>query len=127
MEGIVKMGMPILSSSSYEKKEHICSYNYERTRPKAPNPNPRNFRIKKVVTVGDLVVVAINYPGCTNYEGNKILIFDSITEEEIRDLIIIDPHFFPNKVSPIARFAPTQEGWVNAIDFAYCIKDKEGS
>ena len=81
-----------------------------------PNPNPANYKILRyhAFEIGYLVL-EIQYMGCTNYEGRKILVFNC----KIQDLLkqkLIDPHFSDNKqmISPIARFEPTQTGW----DFA---------
>jgi hypothetical protein len=60
----------------------------------------------------------INYPDCTNYEGNKILVFHNISVEEIANANTIDPHFCDkDHVSPIARFRPSKDGWSMAEAF----------
>jgi hypothetical protein len=96
-----------------------------------PNPDPNNYKIIRSETCIPkskkgkkkrriYLVVEINYPDCTNYEGNKVLIYEGIM---LRDLLmqqLIDPHFSDNKKykSPIARFEPTQRGWNMAKLFA---------
>jgi len=81
-----------------------------------PNPNPRNFRIIKYGFYNDKYLVAmIHYPDCTNYEGNKIMVFEGIDPIQLEKLTFIDPHFCDgNHLSPIARFEPTDRGWVLA-------------
>jgi hypothetical protein len=61
----------------------------------------------------------MQYPDCTNYEGNKILVFRGVTLIDLVNQRQIDPHFFKDaKVkSPIARFEPTPQGWTMAQVF----------
>lgn len=83
------------------------------------NPNPSNYKIKKYEQDGIFLAVFINYPDCKNYEGDKILVFSNVTIEELKKQKIIDPHFSDNDEyhSPIARFQPTHNGWVLALEF----------
>ncbi len=85
-----------------------------------PNPNPRNYKILQHETVGDYLIVEIKYPDCTNYEGNKILLYRGITLKQLKAQGSIDPHFCnnPNFCSPIARFEPTDRGWQMAKNTA---------
>jgi hypothetical protein len=85
-----------------------------------PNPNPYNFKISQYREIGNYLIVFINYPDCTNYEGNKILVFKDARFIDLTMQEEIDPHFSENKtkLSPIARFVPSNEGWFNAISFA---------
>ena len=87
---------------------------------KLPNPNPANYVIKKSEEVGAFLILLIHYPDCTNYEGNKILVFKGVKPLDLLNQKLIDPHFFvdPKVASPIARFVPTDEGWEMAIRFA---------
>jgi hypothetical protein len=85
------------------------------------NPDPKNFTIVETDHwLGTRIIVAkINYPDCTNYEGDKILVFDDLSYDELYTLQTIDPHFCDKgHPSPIARFKPTKEGWKNALRFA---------
>lgn len=83
------------------------------------NPNPKNFKIINYKRIENFSIIKINYPESTNYEGNKILIFDGPTFNDLIKQGSIDPHFSDNKKyhSPIARFEPTTDGWNNAILF----------
>jgi len=83
------------------------------------NPDPFNFKIKEFMQIGPYLAVKICYPTCKNYEGNKILVYDGIEFEDLQKQKAIDPHFSTSKKfkSPIARFEPTQQGWVNALKF----------
>lgn len=65
--------------------------------------------------VGKFMIVKIYYTGCTNYEGNKILVFHGMTKKQLGKLKSIDPHF--DEMSPlklVARFKPDDEGWFAA-------------
>lgn len=87
--------------------------------PRLPNPDPDNYKIVKAQEEGKYLVIKINYPDCTNYEGNKILVFESSLLDIVNQKVI-DPHFFENKKikSPVARFVPSDKGWNMAVKFA---------
>lgn len=83
---------------------------------KEPNPDPQNFEVMTVKIKGDYAIVSVKYPDCTNYEGNKLLVFEGVTEAEIRGWTFIDPHFCEgDHPTPIARFEPTIKGWGLAV------------
>lgn len=86
------------------------------------NPNPERFTIKESVKVGKCLVLRVNYPDAKNFEGNKILVYekDYVNHWEIlgRTKGKLDPHFSDGEVSPVARFAPTEDGWNYALKFA---------
>lgn len=86
------------------------------------NPNPKNFEFIKVEQFCGHVVAKIKYPNCTNYEGNKILVFKNKTKEEILNLTEIDPHFNKDEYAPFARLEPTNEGWLMAIHLCISMK-----
>lgn len=84
------------------------------------NPDSSRYRIDTFKKIDKFLIVWIVYPNCTNYEGQKILVYQNI---EMRDLLnqkLVDPHFSNNTKyhSPIARFVPTNEGWEMAKRFA---------
>ena len=86
-------------------------------KPPAGNPNPSNYKIVGADERHGYLVVKIQYPDCSNYEGNKILVFKG-TLIELVNQKWIDPHFFeanPDFKSPLARFVPTDEGWEMAL------------
>lgn len=87
---------------------------------KAPNPDPRKYVIQDYKYVGKNLVLKIRYPDCNNYEGTKILVFEGCTILALREQGIIDPHFSDTKtrISPVARFEPTDRGWDWAVAFA---------
>lgn len=106
------MGIRILSISSFEVEKG------------APNPDPSKYRILYSYQLPTFFAVTIEYEGCTNTEGKKILVFKGKYEDLIAQKVI-DPHFSFKKtyMSPIARFTPTEEGWSDAME--YCNR-KEG-
>jgi len=73
-------------------------------------PDPTKFTVKRKEVIRGYPILLINYPDVKNYEGNKILMFPKFFDvgENTRR---IDPHFFTNGDSPIARFEPTKFGW----------------
>ncbi len=84
------------------------------------NPDPNNWKFVKVEEHGKYLILMMEYPDCSNYEGKKILVFENITLIQLVNQKLIDPHFFPatsNYKSPIARFEPTERGWQMAKTF----------
>lgn len=104
------VGSSMRSASIHEKQKVVF---------RLGNPNPENFDITRIELIGDYMVVKVNYPDCTNYEGNKIMVYKDITVKELSSAKILDPHFFEGNgvKSPIARFEPTEEGWQMATFF----------
>lgn len=82
------------------------------------DPDPKNYKLLDALEQRGYLILKIQYPNCTHYEGIKILVF----KNKLINLVnqkFIDPHFIDDKsiISPIARFEPTAEGWANAIRF----------
>ena len=84
------------------------------------NPNPYNYKVLRSIVVGKHIVVEVNYPDCTNFEGNKILLFESSKKfDKLRKQGSLDPHFIKNaSATLVARFEPTERGWELAIKCA---------
>lgn len=103
-------GIKHFSSSSNDNNNK----NYEEF---TPSPKIENYSIIKSVQLRKNLVVLINYKDVTNYEGNKIMIYENCTIEQLVKQELIDPHFSNNKniLSPIARFEPTDQGWELAL------------
>ena len=82
--------------------------------------DPNNWKIVKSKELHGFLVLKLQYPDCTNYEGNKILVFKGVTLIDVVNQRLIDPHFFKDSKfkSPVARFEPTEEGWRMAECFA---------
>lgn len=88
------------------------------------NPDPTNYKFMQVEERKGYLLVWMNYPDCTNYEGNKILLYEGITFVALVNQREIDPHFFVKKgmASPIARFIPTKQGWDMGIKLIDALK-----
>lgn len=108
------MGIKLFSSSTYDG--YTPSYSIE--------PNPLNFNIKEIQTINGHTIAKVNYPNCTNFEGNKILFFKNKTSEQVKAIKLLDPHFSnKDKNTPFARFEPTKEGLDAAIELAFVLKN----
>jgi len=79
------------------------------------NPDPKRFKIIRQEHFYPYTLLWVNYPNCTNFEGNKILVFRG-DPSYITDVVFLDPHFAEGK-RLIARFVPTDEGWDMARKF----------
>lgn len=90
------------------------------------NPKSDNYQILDYKESDNFLVVKIKYLDCTNFEGEKILVYKNIKVIDLWNQKLIDPHFSENKDyhSPIARFIPTQEGWNMAIVFINAMKQQ---
>ncbi|MCK5021048.1 MAG: hypothetical protein KAS32_28815 [Candidatus Peribacteraceae bacterium] len=73
------------------------------------DPDPRRFRIDWVETKGVYCLAKVYYPACTTFVGKKIILFSNTTEEELRNLQYLDPHFFDDG-NIVARFKPSPAG-----------------
>lgn len=111
------MGLSPFSSSTHDRVKEV----YVQV-PNPFNPDPRKYLVERVEhkDTGQYLVLQVHYPNCKNYEGRKILVYNSLTLEELFNLDILDPHFSSEKPkwSPIARFVPTEAGWNMAVQFA---------
>ncbi len=80
-------------------------------------PDPNNYVVIKVADqlgrLGKWCAMFVKYRGCTNYEGNKILVFKDHYYDELKAQGLLDPHFSDSKeyIHPFARFEPTDAGW----------------
>lgn len=89
----------------------IAAATKQAANPVAPDPDPFEFTILKSFSEGGFTLAQVNYHGCINYEGQKILLF----RKDIGSLVILDhldPHFLETDENGLlARFIPTDEGW----------------
>jgi len=89
--------------------------------PTTPNPNPFRYKILSSRTFhgwnSTFLMVEVKYLDCTTFEGHKILIYKNTMLNKIVTSEGLDPHFFEKGVSPIARFAPSDDGRSLAIRF----------
>lgn len=115
------MGINVLGSKTKTKWSSstgsICNCRDE----KDIEPKSDLFEIIWVKKIGKCLITKIHYPNCTNWDGYKILVFKDISEKELRNAKLIDPHFSKSKLSPIARFKPGFEGVENATAFCKSI------
>lgn len=83
------------------------------------NPNPSNFKIEYIDRRGNYAIVIALYPDAKNYEGRKIMVYDMFGRPPFPEVIgdKLDPHFAEEGFCPIARFKPTKEGLLMAIQF----------
>lgn len=110
------MGIRIIGSSdsrdcgqSYQEVEKIVRVN--------STPDPTKFNIIRQRVVNGYPILWVHYPDVENYEGNKILMYDKHFDLELIKNSI-DPHFFTNGDSPVARFVPTDRGMYMAVKLA---------
>lgn len=89
------------------------------------NPDPKNFKITKIREFDKSLVLQVNYPDATNYEGDKILVFRGIGLSRIAMQKELDPHFTDGKFSPFARFEPTIKGWHWACSLAKALSEND--
>jgi hypothetical protein len=109
-----EQGRPARSPNEY----HPGVATPEPPNPEPPNPDPTNFRILQAEQQGEFLLLKVHYPDCTNYEGNKVLLFKGVTLLDVVNQKVIDPHFNESgkgRHYPVARFAPTEQGWEMAL------------
>lgn len=80
------------------------------TNPQAEAPNPKKFRVLQEERVGQLWVAMLHYPGCTNFEGHKVVVCKGTAPSRRTTL---DPHFTEGG-DIVARFQPTLDGFALA-------------
>lgn len=79
--------------------------------PKAVAPDPSKWTLIEKAEFPNGFVLKVHYDGCTNYEGNKIMVYEGHWNADW-NLWNLDPHFKEISTrSPIARFRPTERGW----------------
>jgi hypothetical protein len=81
--------------------------------------NEETFTIADVCVNNGMIAVRVNFPNCPY--GDKIMVFKDITEEQIRSMSRINPHFEKEGITPIARFNPHFGGWNMAVNMVECI------
>lgn len=86
--------------------------------------NPRKYEIVQEKIVGGCVIAKIKFDNCINFEGMKILVYDSIEKfAQLKRENYIDPHFSQVLYSPVARLEPTARGEQMAVIVANAIND----
>ena len=93
---------------------------------KSTDPDPMNFKVMRTKRYGEYTMAHIRYPNCTNYEGNKVMVFYNIPIFTLKALTKLDPHFCEGDcTSPIARFEPTGRGWAMARLFCKSMRQAQ--
>lgn len=85
-----------ISSSTYDYDDNKVSI----------NPDPYDFEIVSEAHSGNYKILTVEYKGCTNYEGKKILLIKG----PLPNNDSLDPHFSENFPGLLARFQPTDFG-----------------
>ena len=83
---------------------------YMNNTPHPNDPDPSLFIIMHVEQIGSCVLAIIKYPNCTNFEGEKVIVWKDRTVSEIQEMVSIDPHFNETDKTLVARFIPTGVG-----------------
>ena len=102
----------------FGKSSHVVQ-RVGRTSPRIEigNPDPASFKIQRFLTIGRYTAVQVRYPTCTNYQGQKILVYE-VPREQLEGRKTLDPHFGDKgDLAPVARFEPTDKGWNLARKF----------
>lgn len=76
------------------------------------NPDPVNFKILHEQLINGYLILFVEYPNCTNFEGKKLMVYKGFNSSAALLKLNngeLDPHFSKGKGSPIARFRPTPE------------------
>ena len=92
-------------------------YAYSAAKTGNPNPDPALWEIMDQGHFKNGYVLKVHYPGCSNFEGVKIMVYRGKWEERAE----LDPHFRDAIDSPVARFKPDIEGWQWACFLAQCL------
>lgn len=99
------MGVNVLKRSS-DYRSPLCSDPLP-----TGNPDPNRFEVKRIEQLGNYTLLLVHYYGCTNFEGNKILLMKDVSLIDIINSKHLDPHFYETS-KLIARFIPNDDGWI---------------
>ena len=102
------MGMKLFSSDSRDSGGYFSSDPDKPVRT-GSTPDPTKFVIRLKEIVNGYPILVVQYPDVLNYEGIKVLMYDKDFDLELIRYRI-DPHFFKEGDSPIARFIPNDGG-----------------
>lgn len=110
------MGAFKMFSSSFNDSRNSNDASYYQT-PDYKNPNPFVFTILKKFQRGNIFLLEVKYPNCTNFEGHKIIVISLEDYNKAIESKKLDPHFSDEGQTVIARFEPTEKGWKLAKEF----------
>ena len=91
------------------------------TSQEAKAPNPVLFTIRHIEQIKCCTLALVHYPHCTNFEGEKILLYKDTIVSQVKSLVKLDPHFAEGGRAPFARFTPTEDGWNAAVALAHIL------
>lgn len=112
------MGLGMPGSTKYWPEERKPT---RQAKVAPPNPDPHRYKVLDSYQCAKALAIKIHYPGCTAYEGVKVLVYRNATVRRLRAQVLgIDPHFSSSTkaLSPFARFEPTARGWRAACSLA---------
>lgn len=80
-------------------------------------PDLTRFTVVDRIDLNKHSIVRVVYPDVDNYDGLKIMVFETAVLDQAIAKGRIDPHFLEWWPSPIARFEPTAVGAQLAVKF----------
>jgi hypothetical protein len=100
------MGCSCMGSSSGN-----CSPSYTKKSETTPNPNPHRFTIKEIWSSGHASILWVNYPDCTTFNGDKIMVYCGLYWDRLLEKKALDPHFIIDDMNyPLVRFRGNHHG-----------------
>jgi hypothetical protein len=114
------MGLSLFSDAPSFSRTRRIESSSRKKKPVLGEPNPRKCNLLDWDTHGDLSAALVHYEGCeSTFGGRKILVLVNTSYEDFVKTMKsegIDPHFIEGQ-KIIARFVPTNEGWLLARAF----------
>jgi len=83
--------------------------------------NEKTCVVEKRMNLGNVVVIQAYYPDVPEESARKIMVFEKATPLMSFGRI---RHDFESSSSPCAKFNPDQNGWDNAVAFAYVLSGR---
>lgn len=114
----------IKKSESWRSSPNPPSSELDHIKPSPPNPYV--FQVERQVSMAGWTILMVRYPDATNYEGRKILVYHHPIQVVLEQKKL-DPHFCDEQgcISPVARFEPTEQGWMMAGWFVMAVVGKK--
>lgn len=75
-----------------------------------PMPDPYRFRVIHWQDFKASLLVEVEYPGCTTFDGRKLLVFRDMSVNELEATSVLDPHFTELEPRLVARFRADETG-----------------
>lgn len=82
------------------------------------DPKPNLFNIQDEFYINGYLVLRVEYPNCTNFEGIKVMVYTGFKDS--KELLnhnkgLLDPHFSEGKGSPFMRLKPQSRAAEKAL------------